>query len=371
MKDFEAFLEGRGRMAGLLQALPPFEPPAGMETRFLASLPAEPGPDGSFEPPPSLAAAVFAEAARLDAAQRPRQQATLDEVARHGAREALGVEPGEATRAWLDARRGDAAAAPAAARRPRRRWLAPLGSALAATVALGVALQLMREGPPEQQPGRSQAPRAPAAATIQAQPPAERKAELAEEAPPPPPAAGEASADLVAAPPQPAAKPAMPLSDRAELRRQAAARPIAPAEPLPAPAPAAEPASLAKSLATAPAGTLGRTARRRELPASALAGAAAPLTAQEAQHEEEEGRARAMPDRFALQDIDGLSAAIEASPQPLARWRIEVAESDLAAARNLAEAVRKRLADRGRVVSIEPVTSGKEAGWLILRPLGE
>jgi len=370
MKDFEAFLDGRGRMAALLRALPPFEPPAGMEARFLAALPAEPGPDGSFEPPPSLAAAVLAEAARLDAAQRPRQQATLDEITRHGAREALGVEPGAAARAWLDGRRGEATATAAAGRRPRRRWLAPLGGALAATVALGVALQLMREPPPEHHASLAQAPRvppaAPAAPAIPAQPAAEREAELAV-APQAPTAAGAASADLAAMPP-PAAKPAMPLADRAETTPQPAARQAVPAASRPAPRLAAEPAPVAKSLAVAPTGALGREARRRESPASAASGAAATVLAPA---EEQATPAHSMESRFALQNINGLIAAIEASPPRLKRWQIEVSETDLAAARTLAEAARRRLADRGRAVSIEPVVSGKAAGWLILRPISE
>ena len=195
MRDFDAFVGGHGRLAGLLRALPPFEPPPAMEARFLAALPATPGADGQFEPPPSLAETVLAEAARLDTAQRPRQQAVLDELARAGAEQAFGSGLSAASRDWLD-RRG-AQQPPRAARARRRFHFAPLGGALAAAVALGVALQILREQPAEQAmpaPVASEAAGLPAA---------------------PPPAPASSAEPVPALPPSIAPSPARPTPEPA------------------------------------------------------------------------------------------------------------------------------------------------------------
>ncbi len=152
MSDVDAFVGGGGRLGDLLRRLPAFEPPAHMEARFVASLPtpALPAEDGIFEAPASLEAAVFKEAVRLDAAQAPRRQAVIDEIARRGAEATLGAPLSPQGQRWID---GQLPTPPTPRpRRRQRRWFAPLGGALAATLALGVALQLVwappRTAPP-------------------------------------------------------------------------------------------------------------------------------------------------------------------------------------------------------------------------------
>lgn len=151
MTDIDAFVEGRGRLGRLLRELPAFQPPPGLRARVLAALPAdaaEPGPDGGFDPPPSLALAVLAEAARLDRAQASRRERAL----RDGA---LRATLGAAARRWLDTQARPPALAPL--RRARPGWLPALAAALTATLALGVALQLVL-APELREPGAAATP---------------------------------------------------------------------------------------------------------------------------------------------------------------------------------------------------------------------
>ncbi|MCB1964312.1 MAG: hypothetical protein KDF24_14360, partial [Rhodocyclaceae bacterium] len=76
----DRFIDGDGPLAALIRAQPAFEAPADLLPRVLAALDAAHAPQG-FEPPAALADAIMAEAARLDAAQAPRRDALLAELA--------------------------------------------------------------------------------------------------------------------------------------------------------------------------------------------------------------------------------------------------------------------------------------------------
>ena len=399
MKDFDAFLDGRGRLAGLLRALPPFEPPAGMEARFVAALPAMPAADGRFEPPPSLAEAVLAEAARLDTAQRPRQQAVLDEMIRAGADQALGTALSDASRDWLQGRR-----APEATRAPRptrRRFgFAPLAGMLAATVALGVALQVMREQPAEFMPtgpvadalqsapampaaapigsgdtesevGASSslreavpapAPVTPAAAPVTAQPRAVRKAEPSAsvqperrlraekraDTPPPP----RAAAPLARAPAAPGPAPASPPFDQAVAASpappaaEAAEAPTAAPEPTPMLAPQHPAAEIASATEIA-----------TQAKAPALADGLRQFNGQRLNNVAKPGA--------------GIRFAITADPAEIARrltqiapdaqrWLLTTSDIDLESAHRLARRIEALMQAAGREIAIE-VAVGDEA----------
>ena len=141
----DRFIDGDGPLAALIRAQPAFEAPADLLPRVLAALDAAHAPQG-FEPPAALADAIMAEAARLDAAQAPRRDALLAELAAGTtARDALGAEVSPATEAWL-ARRPQPAP-PATPRRRRWPWLAGLGTAVSAALALSVTLRLLHESP--------------------------------------------------------------------------------------------------------------------------------------------------------------------------------------------------------------------------------
>ncbi|QID16455.1 hypothetical protein G3580_01710 [Nitrogeniibacter mangrovi] len=139
----DRFLAGRGALAELIRRQPPFEPPAAMFERVMNALGGE-TPALDFEPPASLEAAVLAEAARLDAAQRPRREALLEQIA-HGTAPGTALEAGldETTRRWLKQQASHRAPTPAAPpRRPWRRWLNGLGVAAMAGIAASVALKV-------------------------------------------------------------------------------------------------------------------------------------------------------------------------------------------------------------------------------------
>ncbi|MCB1896615.1 MAG: hypothetical protein KDF95_15365 [Rhodocyclaceae bacterium] len=400
MKDFDAFLAGRGRLAGLMHALPPFEPPPGMEARFVAALPATPAADGQFEPPPSLAEAVLAEAARLDTAQRPRQQAVLDEMIRAGADQALGTALSDAGRDWLQGRR-----APEATRAPRptrRRFgFAPLAGMLAATVALGVALQVMRQQPAEFVPTApvadalqsppampaaaakgtddtesevaassslreavpAPAPVTPAAAPVTAQPRAARKAEApasvqperrlrAEkraDTPPPP----RVAAPLARAPAAPGPAPALPPLDQAV----AASPPPPPAAAAAAAqAPAPEPTSMLAPQRPA-AEIASPTGIAAEAGASALADGLRPFGRQRLGTAAKPGAGA----RFALStDPAEIARRLTQIAPDAQRWLLTTSDIDLEPAHRLARRIEALMLAAGREIAIE-VAAGDEA----------
>lgn len=141
--DFDRFLAGEGALAGLIRQQPAFEPPPALFERVMHALDAD-AASFAFEPPASLEAAVLAEAARLDAAQQPRRDALLDEIAAGAsAQAAMGVGLSEATDRWLSqAAQTRPTPAPVARRHRRRGWWQGLGVAVTAALAASVALQV-------------------------------------------------------------------------------------------------------------------------------------------------------------------------------------------------------------------------------------
>lgn len=151
---FERFSRGEDRLAALLRALPPFEPPAAAAGDFAQSArQAQAVADQRlpFTPPPSLEASFRAVARRIQADQAPRQAAVLAQLAAgRDAASVLGAPVTEATAAWLKAQPG-AKASPAPAPAPAP-WYWPtlrgLGFAASAMLVLVVAGQwlLYEEG---------------------------------------------------------------------------------------------------------------------------------------------------------------------------------------------------------------------------------
>ena len=140
---FDRFLSGQGAMAALIASQPRFDPPAGMFERVLSVV--DTAQSGlSFAPPSSIEAAVLAEAARLDAAQSPRRDALLDQIAAGtDASTALGAAVSPPTARWL-AEQADRRAAPRRTqqRAGTKRWFNGFGLAAAAAIAASVALKI-------------------------------------------------------------------------------------------------------------------------------------------------------------------------------------------------------------------------------------
>jgi hypothetical protein len=141
--DFDRFLAGEGALADLIRRQPAFDAPEGLFDRVMTALDCA-APNLQFEPPAALEAAVLAEAARLDAAQQPRREALLDEIAAGtSAQAAMGIGLSEATDRWLaQAAQTRPTPAPVAKRARRRGWWQGLGVAVTAALAASVALQL-------------------------------------------------------------------------------------------------------------------------------------------------------------------------------------------------------------------------------------
>ena len=405
MKDIDAFIEGRGRLGALLRELPRYEPPADAQARFVAALPADAAPaampsaDGFFEPPASLADAVLAEAAAIDSAQQPRREAVLRELRQRGAAEALDGEVGSASEAWLQRQKPAAAPRPAPARK-RRRWLAPLGGALAATVALGVALQVMR--PPAEDPLAEVLSEAPPTAALaerkdeasvafagraQSQPDAREDeavassdsdthgpASVADSFAASParsiaaaPASGVASlsdsARLQAAPP-----PAPPVAQRKErvVAKMADKRlnraPTKPSAPIPpraiAPAPAAPTESVRLGAREAAISALGASRQR------APAGPEPEVAEYARQADAEQGLQVSLDD-----DPARVSARMLAAEPQVRRWRVQTNTQDLARARALVAGIRGEFERRGIEVTFETSEFPLPRGTLRFAPL--
>jgi hypothetical protein len=163
--DFRPGTESRmnAPLVDALRELPRFEPPVRMKAEFLARLAGMPAvavettPAG-FEPPARLRSMVLAELARQQAAQAPRRDAVLREIAR-------GVDPASALDAplspaanrWLRSRAAGAERSRPATgkRRPAwsfNGWLGPAASGLAAVLALGIGLRMMLDPSADLQP---------------------------------------------------------------------------------------------------------------------------------------------------------------------------------------------------------------------------
>jgi hypothetical protein len=140
---FDRFLAGDGALATLIRQQPAFEPPERLFEQVMTALDAA-GAGMSFEPPASLEAAVLAEAARLDAAQRPRRDALLDEIARgQDADSAMGAAVSDDTARWLSQQAQARKPTPSpSTKRRRQRWFGGLGVAVTAALAASVALKV-------------------------------------------------------------------------------------------------------------------------------------------------------------------------------------------------------------------------------------
>lgn len=105
--EFERFLQGEDRLAGLLQALPRYAPPPHMEQVFREQLAQwcatqRNTTELNFAPPPELQTHFMAEAARIQAAQAPRRAAMLQRLAQgEETSSVLGAEVSTATQQWL------------------------------------------------------------------------------------------------------------------------------------------------------------------------------------------------------------------------------------------------------------------------------
>ncbi|GAB2894029.1 hypothetical protein GCM10027046_23740 [Uliginosibacterium flavum] len=213
MSAFERFLAGEDRLAGLLQALPAYEPRAEFEAAFAAAARAaqtahdvgaseagdlsldqgtrtiasfassyknQPDPQG-FTPPASLEASFLKMAARIDAAQAPRRDALLADIAKGASpKAAIGAALQPATAKWLSAQATQTT--PAKAAKPTRKpgWLGfswfDLRLAGLATILAAVGVQLVLKYQPSPQQVAVQdvfqealAPAAPTAAEVPAE----------------------------------------------------------------------------------------------------------------------------------------------------------------------------------------------------------
>ncbi|MDB5802669.1 MAG: hypothetical protein JWL63_3608 [Rhodocyclales bacterium] len=127
--SFERFIAGDDRLAGVLRALPSFEPSPEMSVRFAALARAAQAAHANqvtpvFAPPASLEASFLAEAARIQAAQQPRHDAVIEQIqAGKAAAEVLGHDVTAATTAWLENRANRMEAAPEPLRNaPKKGW---------------------------------------------------------------------------------------------------------------------------------------------------------------------------------------------------------------------------------------------------------
>lgn len=112
-RTVERFIAGEDRLAALLRALPAYEPPAAMASRFSGlarvaqkayapPVSATPVMPMVFEAPASLEAGFIAEAARIQVAQQPRHDAVIAQIqAGKSANEVLGHEVTTGTAQWL------------------------------------------------------------------------------------------------------------------------------------------------------------------------------------------------------------------------------------------------------------------------------
>ena len=128
----DRFVAGNGELAGLLRAVPAYEPPPRLETAvFDMAQKAQSAHDGmtnppalAFEPPPVLEADFQFLVKRMDAAQAGRREAVLTRIASGTpAGEALETDIAPATTAWVEqqaAKRSEGA--PRSAVMPARRW---------------------------------------------------------------------------------------------------------------------------------------------------------------------------------------------------------------------------------------------------------
>ncbi len=314
----DRFIAGEGALAALVRAQPVFEAPPRMFGRVLAALEAAPTTDG-FEPPARLLEAVMAEAERIDAAQAPRREALMAELAAgKAAEEVLGAGLSPATSQWLATRRPKSAASPPP-RRQRRPWLAGLGTAVTAALAIGVVFRILQEPP---------APAAPRADAV-----AESTAGAADTdvALAPREQAGERLADAEAAP----ARTARVRENATQARE---ARRMAPASPAAAP----------------PATTMADDAPGAAAASPAMAKAVAGAPAANARIEAESDEATAPGTLFDVAlDTPPARLAARLLARPAQAWTLSFAPADEAAAKDLRASLIERLEAAGRDDPVE------------------
>lgn len=326
----DRFIAGEGALAALLRAQPVFEAPPRMFGRVLAALEAAPTTDG-FEPPARLLEAVMAEAERIDAAQAPRREALMAELAAgKAAEEVLGAGLSPATSQWLATRRPKSAASPPP-RRQRRPWLAGLGTAVTAALAIGVVLHVMQEPPAP--------PPMPAARTAPA--PAAPRADAVAES-----TAGAADTDVALAPREQAgerladaeAAPARTARVRENVTQAREARRMAPASPAAAP----------------PATTMADDAPGAAAASPAMAKAVAGAPAANARIEAESDEATAPGTLFDVAlDTPPARLAARLLARPAQAWTLSFAPADEAAAKDLRASLIERLEAAGRDDPVE------------------
>ncbi|WP_354685305.1 hypothetical protein [Cupriavidus necator] len=159
MSAADRFIDGEDRLSALLKSLPAYAPSAALEASVReAARAAQQEADRvragaaplPFPAPPTLAAAVLEEAARVQAAQAARRDALLGRVAAGGeAADVLGAPVSEATRDWLaaEARANVAAQKEAQSRTFRavraRQWWRSLGLAASVAAVAGLTTSIV------------------------------------------------------------------------------------------------------------------------------------------------------------------------------------------------------------------------------------
>ena len=190
MSAFERFLAGEDRLAALLQALPAYAPSAEFEAAFAAAARAAQAereaitetiaeaPALSFAPPASLAASFLKMAASIDAAQAPRRDALLADIAKGASPEAaIGAALQPATAEWLSSQAKQTTPSKTEQATRKSGWLGfswfDLRLAGLATLLAAVGVQLVLKFQPSPQQVAVQdvfqealAPAAPAAAEV-------------------------------------------------------------------------------------------------------------------------------------------------------------------------------------------------------------
>jgi len=157
-KSVDRFIAGEDRLAGLLRALPAYEPSVAMAARFAAlarvaqnayvpasSIATAASAPMMFEAPASLEASFLTEAARIQAAQQPIHDAVIKQIqAGKPVAEVLGRDVTEATAAWLASRpqRIAAQAEPQTQKRVVSKWWHRFGVVMASAVFGVVATNL-------------------------------------------------------------------------------------------------------------------------------------------------------------------------------------------------------------------------------------
>jgi len=362
--DFDRFLAGEGALAGLIRRQPAFDAPEGLFDRVMTALDCD-APSLRFEPPASLEAAVLAEAARLDAAQRPRRDALLDEIAHgEGMDAAMGTAVSPDTARWLSHQaRSRPSRTPPPAKR-RHRWLGGLGVAVTAALAASVALKVWFDPNAPSPSGvrdeieRSRMMAAPTASAPVDADQQNRSMERAEPAADAPSTLSAPPRSAAPAPAKPAAKAARKAPTEREQKRSIGAVAVAPQAVLvPAPPPPAAPAeALEDRVAEAP--------RVAAVPAESAA--LALRNGADAGVARVSRLARPMPRFEAVIDTDPALLAARLAQHPPGVWELHVSPPDDERGIHLADALTARLRAIGRPDVVARIIDAKQAAGQVL-----